>query len=51
MARSKQGILLSPRKHVADILSEADMLRMLGYKVVDTPMGPNLKESSIKGSF
>lgn len=51
MARSKQGILLSARKHVADILSEADMLRMLGYKVVDTPMGPNLKESSIKGSF
>ena len=40
MARSKKGILLSQRKYVLDLLSEAEML---GCRSIDSPMDVNTK--------
>ena len=40
VARSKQGIYISQRKYVLDMLEETGML---GCKHVDTPMDPNVK--------
>ena len=40
VARSKDGISLSQRKYVLDILEETGLL---GSKPVDTPMDPNVK--------
>ena len=40
VARSKEGISLSQRKYVLDILEE---IGLLGSKPVETPMDPNVK--------
>ena len=40
MAKSKKGILLSQRKYVLDLLSEAEML---GCRSIDSPMDVNTK--------
>ena len=40
VARSKEGISLSQRKYVLDILEE---IGLLGSKLVETPMDPNVK--------
>ena len=40
VARSKEGISLSQRKYVLDILEETGLL---GSKQVETPMDPNVK--------
>ena len=40
VARSKEGISLSQRKYVLDILKETGLL---GSKPVETPMNPNVK--------
>ena len=40
IARSKEGISLSQRKYVKDILEETNLL---GSKPVETPMDPNVK--------
>ena len=40
VARYWEGIFISHRKHVLDLLQKPDMLRS---KAVDTPMDPNLK--------
>ena len=46
MARSKDGIFLSQRQYVLDLLKGTGML---GSKAVDTPMDPNLKLSDDPG--
>ena len=48
MARSKKGILLSQRKCVLDLLSEAGML---GYKSIDFPMDMNTKHIEDIGQY
>ena len=40
IAQSKSGAVMSQRKYVLDILEETGML---DYKLVDTPMDPNVK--------
>ena len=40
VARSKEGINLSQKKYMLDILEETELL---GSKPVETPMGPNVK--------
>jgi len=40
VAKSKKGILLSQRKYVLDLLSEAEML---GCRSIDSPMDVNTK--------
>ena len=40
VARSKEGIYLLQRKYVLDILEETSLL---GSKLVETPMDPNVK--------
>jgi hypothetical protein len=40
VAQSKDGIAISRRKYVLDILEETGML---DCKLVDTPMDPNVK--------
>ena len=40
VARSKDGIFISQRKYILDLLKETGIL---GSKVLDTPMGPNVK--------
>ena len=40
VARSKEGISLSKRKYVLDILEETNLL---GSKPMETPMDPNVK--------
>ena len=40
IAQSKSGVVMSQRKYVLDILEETGML---DYKLVDTPMDPNVK--------
>lgn len=47
VARSKDGIVISQRKYILDLLKET---RMLGCKPVDTPMDPNLKVNRSKDS-
>ena len=40
IAQSNSGVVMSQRKYVLDILEETGML---DYKLVDTPMDPNVK--------
>ena len=40
VARSKEGISISQRKYMLDILEEIDLL---GSKPVETPVDPNVK--------
>jgi len=40
VARFKEGIGLSQRKYVLDILEE---IGLLGFKPMETPMDPNVK--------
>ena len=42
VARSKDGIVISQRKHILDLLNKTGLL---GCKLVDTPMDPNKKPS------
>ena len=42
VARSKEGIVISQRKYILDLLKETGMI---GSKPVDTPMDPNLKDN------
>lgn len=47
VARSREGISVSQRKYVLDLLSET---RMLGCKPAETPMDPNVKLNSQSNS-
>ncbi|KAA3477404.1 Retrovirus-related Pol polyprotein from transposon TNT 1-94 [Gossypium australe] len=47
VARSKEGIVISQRKYILDLLSET---WLLGCKPVDTPLGPTKRLSRSEGS-
>lgn len=46
VARSKNGIMVSQRKYILDLLNETEMS---GYRPVDTPIDPNVKLREDKG--
>lgn len=48
IARNREGISVSQRKYVLDLLKETGML---GCKPADTPMDPNVKLGSLKESI
>ena len=48
VAQSKDGVVISQRKYVLDILQEIDMIN---YRPIDSPMNPNQKLTTEEGKL